>query len=119
MVMAKGIANGFPLSGIVANKALFDTQTPGSMGGTYGGNAVACAAGIACADVMREDKILDNVNARSTQLLETLNQLKTDPVTGPLIAEVRGLGLVRRLPVFLSFPPLFSVPNAPFSAFPR
>lgn len=93
--MAKGIANGFPLSGIVANKALFDLQPPGSMGGTYAGNAVSCAAGIACAEVMQEEKILDNVAARSIQLLEMLEAVKVQKSTAGLIAEVRGLGLVR------------------------
>lgn len=39
LIMAKGIANGFPLSGIVSRKELMDTQPPGSMGGTYAGNA--------------------------------------------------------------------------------
>ncbi|KAL8280975.1 hypothetical protein RQP46_006654 [Phenoliferia psychrophenolica] len=94
MVMAKGIANGFPLSGIVANKALFDKQAPGSMGGTYAGNAVSCAAGIACAEIMQEDKILENVEARSKQLLDMLEEVKTQKSTAGLIAEVRGLGLM-------------------------
>jgi len=64
MVMAKGIANGFPLSGIVSRKEIMDKQTPGAMGGTYAGNAVACAAGVACAEVMKSENILDNVEAR-------------------------------------------------------
>ncbi|KAM0754858.1 PLP-dependent transferase [Meredithblackwellia eburnea MCA 4105] len=94
MVMAKGIANGFPLSGIVSRKELFDKQTPGSMGGTYAGNAVSCAAGIACADVMREEKILDNVAARSKQLLAVLDDIKGNKETAHLIADVRGMGLM-------------------------
>lgn len=120
MVMAKGIANGFPLSGIVSRKELMDLQKPGSMGGqsycsasppfsltglniglyfsgTYGGNPVACAAGIACAEIMRDDGILENVNARSKEIFATLNALKDDKETGYLIAEVRGFGLVRSL----------------------
>ena len=64
MIMAKGIANGFPLSGIVSSKALTDLQAPGSVGGTYAGNAVACAAGVACAEVMQEENVLANVEAR-------------------------------------------------------
>jgi 4-aminobutyrate aminotransferase len=64
MVMAKGIANGFPLSGIVSSKALMDSQQPGSVGGTYAGNAVACAAAVACAEVMQEENILQNVQTR-------------------------------------------------------
>jgi len=64
MVMAKGIASGFPLSGIVSRKELMDRQLPGGMGGTYSGNAVACAAASATLDVFHEEKLLDNVNAR-------------------------------------------------------
>lgn len=64
------------------------------MGGTYGGNAVACAAGIAVQEVFKQDNILENVNARSKELLAMLNEVKNDKDTGRLIAEVRGLGLV-------------------------
>lgn len=94
MIMAKGLANGFPLSGIVTRKELADKQPPGSMGGTYAGNAVSCAAGVACAKVMKEDKILDNVKSRSEQLLAGLHELQQDSSTSHLIAEVRGLGLM-------------------------
>jgi 4-aminobutyrate aminotransferase len=53
MVFAKGVANGFPLSGIVSKKEFMDKMKPGTMGGTYAGNAVSCAAAIACAKVMK------------------------------------------------------------------
>lgn len=43
LVFAKGIASGLPLSGIIARKELMDKWKPGSHGGTFGGNAVACA----------------------------------------------------------------------------
>jgi len=94
MVMAKGIANGFPLSAIASRKELTDLQPPGSMGGTYAGNAVACAAAVACAEVMKEDKILDNVKARSTQLFSTLKKLRQQPHISPFILDVRGAGLM-------------------------
>ncbi len=110
MVIAKGIANGFPLSGIVSRKELMDRQAPGSMGGTYAGNAVSCAAGVACAEVMQEDKVLDNVNARSAELFGMLNELKADPKVGPCIAEVRGLGLMVGIE--------FSIPNDPYTSVP-
>ncbi|KAJ6263469.1 hypothetical protein Dda_2033 [Drechslerella dactyloides] len=114
MVMAKGIANGLPLSGIVSRKELMDKQNPGSMGGTYGGNAVACAAGVACAQVMKEEKVLDNVAARSKQLLETLHGLKASPKTGHLIKDIRGLGLMIGLEFNSpSFPTLTPQSNVP------
>jgi 4-aminobutyrate aminotransferase len=60
LIMAKGIANGFPLSAIASRKELMDTQQPGSMGGTYAGNAVSCAAAIAVLEVFEKENILEN-----------------------------------------------------------
>jgi len=97
LVMAKGIANGFPLSGIVSTKALMDTQPPGSMGGTYAGNAVSCAAGVAVAKAFKEEKILDNVNARGAELKNMLLVAQKNSKTGHMIHDVRGLGLMLAL----------------------
>ncbi|OAP64171.1 4-aminobutyrate transaminase [Fonsecaea erecta] len=93
LVMAKGIANGFPLSGIVSRKELMDTQKPGSMGGTYAGNAVSCAAGVAVAKAFKEEKILENVNARGKEMADMLHKAKAD--FGHIIHDVRGLGLMQ------------------------
>ncbi len=60
----QGLANGFPLSAVISRKELTDKLPAGSMGGTYAGNAVSCAAAVASADVMKEEKILENVDAR-------------------------------------------------------
>ncbi|GAB7354326.1 hypothetical protein MBLNU459_g4840t1 [Dothideomycetes sp. NU459] len=97
LIMAKGIANGFPLSGIVARKELMDAQKPGSMGGTYAGNAVSCAAGVAVAKAFREEKILDNVNARGKELKTMLEAVRADAKTAHMIHDVRGLGLMLAL----------------------
>ncbi|EOR00392.1 hypothetical protein E3P92_03476 [Wallemia ichthyophaga] len=94
LVIAKGIANGFPLSGVVTRKELTDKMPKGSLGGTYSGNAISCAAGVECANIMREEKILDNVKARSAELLAALKELQTDSETKHLFADVRGLGLM-------------------------
>ncbi|KIJ18697.1 4-aminobutyrate transaminase [Paxillus involutus ATCC 200175] len=94
MTMAKGLANGFPLSCIVSRKNLTDKLQPGSMGGTYAGNPVACAAAVAVTDVFKEEKVLDNVSARSQELLASLNSLRNDPEVGSAILDVRGVGLM-------------------------
>lgn len=94
MIMAKGIANGFPLSGIVSRKEIMDLQKPGSMGGTYAGNAVSCAAGVAVAQAFKEEKILKNVEARGAELRAALDAAWKDAETGRLIHDVRGLGLM-------------------------
>lgn len=94
MIFAKGLANGYPLSGVVARQELMAKQEPGTIGGTYAGNAISCAAAVAVTEVFKTQPILENVNARSAQLFETLNALKSSPKTGHLIADVRGKGLM-------------------------
>lgn len=95
LIFAKGIANGFPLSGIASSKELMDLQKPGSMGGTYAGNAVACAAATATIQAFKDEKILANVAARSKQIFSFLNDLKSSQTkAGNLIEDVRGEGLM-------------------------
>lgn len=92
LIFAKGIANGLPLSGIASRKELMDTQTPGSMGGTYAGNAVACAAALAVLDVFEAEDILGNVQRRSQQFEEGLHAIGKK-LSLP-IREVRANGLM-------------------------
>ncbi len=96
LISAKGLANGFPLSMILSRKELMDRQPPGSMGGTYAGNAVSCAAASAVLDVFREEKILDNVAQRSEQIFGFLRALQADRSSkaGRAIQDVRGHGLM-------------------------
>jgi 4-aminobutyrate aminotransferase len=91
LVTAKGIASGFPLSGIAAPAALMEKVWPGSQGGTYGANAVACAAAVATLDVIQDEKLVDNAAQRGAQLQERLRRIadKYDR-----IRDVRGLGLL-------------------------
>ncbi|KAI4193443.1 MAG: hypothetical protein LQ350_008311 [Teloschistes chrysophthalmus] len=97
LVMAKGIANGFPLSAIASRKELMDMQPPGSMGGTYAGNAVSCAAGVAVAKAFEDEDILKNVNARGAELKAMLRSSSLNADTARLIHDVRGLGLMLAL----------------------
>ncbi|KAG6863689.1 hypothetical protein C0991_004099 [Blastosporella zonata] len=94
MVIAKGMANGYPLSGVVSRKELTDKLQPGTLGGTYAGNAIACAAAIAVADALIEENILSNVQARSIDLFDALEELRADPAIAPYILDVRGTGLM-------------------------
>ncbi len=57
MTVAKSIAAGFPLSAVVGRAEVMDAPAPGGLGGTYAGNPVACAAGVAVMDVMRDEKL--------------------------------------------------------------
>ncbi|MEU4340448.1 aminotransferase class III-fold pyridoxal phosphate-dependent enzyme [Nocardia sp. NPDC023852] len=89
ITIAKGLASGFPLSGIAASRELMARAWPGSQGGTYGGNAVACAAAIATLDVIESEGLVQNAAARGTQLLRGLRDRATKA-----IGDVRGLGLL-------------------------
>lgn len=90
MVFAKGIASGFPFAGLAARPHLFDGLDSGTMGGTYGGSALGCAAASATIDVIEEEGLLDNAKTRGMQLMKGLVELSARLP----IAEVRGRGLM-------------------------
>ncbi|MFE3443931.1 aspartate aminotransferase family protein [Nocardia sp. NPDC059180] len=89
ITIAKGLASGFPLSGIAASHDLMAKAWPGSQGGTYGGNAVACAAAIATLEVIESEGLVQNAAARGDQLLAGLRDCDSKA-----IGDVRGLGLL-------------------------
>jgi 4-aminobutyrate aminotransferase len=91
LITAKGIASGFPLSAIAAPDDLMAKAWPGSQGGTYGANAVACAAALATMDVIRDEDLVGNAERQGAALRAALVD-----VAGkfPQITEVRGLGLM-------------------------
>lgn len=91
LVLAKGLASGLPLSGVVASRQLMEKWRPGSHGGTYGGNALACAAAAATVRVIREERLLDNAVARGQELMTGLRHLQEQ---FPRIGDVRGRGLM-------------------------
>ncbi len=91
VIMAKGIASGLPLSGILASRDLLDRLPPGSHGGTYGGNAVACAAALATLDVIDDERLAERAERIGDQLLDAIRGLAAGH---PHVAEVRGRGLM-------------------------
>ncbi|WP_461007336.1 aspartate aminotransferase family protein [Streptomyces capparidis] len=91
LITAKGLASGFPLSGIAAPEALMRKAWPGSQGGTYGANAVACAAACATLDVVRDEKLVANAEAMGARLRAGLEAVAADHLG---IGDVRGLGLM-------------------------
>ena len=91
LVAAKGLASGFPLSGIAASSELMAKAWPGSQGGTYGANAVACAAALATLDVIEDEKLVQNAADRGEQLKTALTKIAGEHRQ---ITDVRGLGLM-------------------------
>jgi 4-aminobutyrate aminotransferase len=94
LICAKGLANGFPLSAIGTRAVLAKKQPPGSMGGTYGGNAVACAAANAVFEAFNDpvQDVLNNSNQRAVEVRAFL--LLFAQQRPGLVREVRGRGLM-------------------------
>ncbi|MFG6150637.1 aspartate aminotransferase family protein [Halobacillus sp. B23F22_1] len=91
LVVAKGLASGLPLSGIVSSRELMEEWIPGSHGGTYGPNPVAASAAIETIKIIEEEKLVENSASLGRVLLKSLYKLKNEY---PFIGEVRGLGLM-------------------------
>ena len=92
LIAAKGLANGLPLSAIGTRSDLSIKQIPGSMGGTYGGNAISCAAALAVFDAFENEGILDNVMSREKEVKECIQRI-IQKWPG-LVKEYRGKGLM-------------------------
>jgi 4-aminobutyrate aminotransferase len=91
LVMAKGIASGMPLSGILARREIMDRLAPGTHGGTFGGNVVSCAAALATLDVIEDEGLVANARERGAQLLDGLRGVCAGRAG---VGDVRGLGLM-------------------------
>lgn len=85
ITVAKGIGNGFPMAGVIIGPQF--EAVKGQLGTTFGGNHLACAAGIAVLDIMKSEKLVDNAKKVGDYLLAELSKL-------PNIKEVRGRGLM-------------------------
>jgi 4-aminobutyrate aminotransferase/(S)-3-amino-2-methylpropionate transaminase len=87
--VAKSIAAGFPLSGVIGKAEIMDALPPGSIGSTFGGNPVACAAALAVLDVIEEENLLVKAQKLGEILKHGLSRLAEKFA---VIGEVRGLG---------------------------
>ncbi|GED88032.1 acetylornithine transaminase [Streptomyces sp. 6-11-2] len=89
VTLAKGLGGGLPLGATVAFGRAGDLLQPGQHGTTFGGNPVACAAGLAVLDTIAGEGLLENVKRQSEKLREGIESLDH-----PLVAHVRGAGLL-------------------------
>ncbi len=92
--IAKGIANGMPLSATVSSRELMQKWLAGSHGTTFGGNPVACAAALAVQAVIKEENLLENCKKMGQKMLNRFISYKK---VYPFIGDVRGLGLMLAL----------------------
>jgi 4-aminobutyrate aminotransferase len=94
LVMAKGIASGLPLSGLLTRRDTLAALTPGIHGGTYGGNVVSCAAALATLDVIEDEGLVENARERGGQFLAGLRRIAGGHRS---VGDIRGLGLMLAL----------------------
>ena len=94
LVTAKGIAGGLPLAGVTGNAEIMDSVHASGLGGTYGGNPIACAAALGAMETMEEE----NLVARAQHIGEILGAALRDLAKKyPVIGEVRGRGAMQAI----------------------
>ena len=92
MALAKGLGSGMPVGALLATDKASQAFVPGTHGSTFGGNPLACAAGLASLETLLEDNIIiQNVEALGTHFMDGLRSLKAKY---PFIKDVRGQGLL-------------------------
>jgi 4-aminobutyrate aminotransferase / (S)-3-amino-2-methylpropionate transaminase / 5-aminovalerate transaminase len=91
ITIAKSLAGGFPLSGVVGRAEIMDAPEPGGLGGTYAGSPLACAAALAVLDVIKEEKLIDRANALGDRMKGELTRFAQRNDTVPMAA-IRGPG---------------------------
>jgi 4-aminobutyrate aminotransferase / (S)-3-amino-2-methylpropionate transaminase / 5-aminovalerate transaminase len=89
ITIAKSVAAGVPLSAVIGKAEIMDAPGPGGLGGTFAGSPLACAAGLAVLEVMREERLLSRAQEIGRFLSSRLKGLQ---VRFPCVGEVRALG---------------------------
>ena len=91
---AKGIAGGFPLAGVTGRAEIMDSVHPSGLGGTYGGNPVACAAALGAIATIKEEKLVDRANVIGKIMVDALHEMAKKY---SVIGEVRGRGAMQAI----------------------
>lgn len=90
MAIAKAMAGGFPISGVIGKAEIMDAPDPGGLGGTYGGSPLGCAAGLEVLRIIEEDNLCDRAKAIGDQIRSRLMAARDGGLS--CIGDVRGLG---------------------------
>lgn len=98
LLTAKSLGGGYPLAGITGRADIMDAPPPGSIGGTYGGNPVACAAALAVFDIIAEEDLLARAVAIGRRVRECFEGLSR---RFAVVGDVRGLGAMMAMELVL------------------
>jgi len=99
ITVAKSLAGGFPLSGVIGREAIMQAAEPGGLGGTYAGNPIACAAALAVLDVIEEERLLARADVIGDRIKERLTMMAHRNDTLP-IGAIRGPGAMIGFEIF-------------------
>jgi 4-aminobutyrate aminotransferase/(S)-3-amino-2-methylpropionate transaminase len=99
ITIAKSLAGGFPLSGVIGRDAVMQAADPGGLGGTYAGNPIACAAALAVLDVLRDEKLLARADIIGDRIKQRLSVMAHRNDTLP-IGAIRGPGAMIGFEIF-------------------
>jgi len=94
IVTAKGIAAGLPLAGVTGRAEIMDSIHLSGLGGTYGGNPVACAAALGAIETIEKDNLVERANKIGKIMNDALNAMAKKY---PIIGEVRGRGAMQAI----------------------
>ena len=94
LVTAKGIAGGLPLAGVTGRAEIMDSSHVSGLGGTYGGNPIACAAALGALETMREEKLVERARHIGEILTTSLKAMQSKY---SVIGEVRGRGAMQAI----------------------
>ncbi|MEZ5293311.1 MAG: aminotransferase class III-fold pyridoxal phosphate-dependent enzyme [Vicinamibacterales bacterium] len=89
LVTAKSLGGGMPIGAVTGRADLMDAAHPGGVGGTYGGNPVACAAALAAVEIIRRPAFLEHARRLGDVMREVMGDWRR---TAPIVGDVRGLG---------------------------
>jgi 4-aminobutyrate aminotransferase/(S)-3-amino-2-methylpropionate transaminase len=91
VTVAKSLAGGFPLAGVIGRAKIMDAPEPGGIGGTYAGNPVACAAALGVFDAFEQEGLMEKAEAQGKKIMARMKAIKAKG-RGMAIGDVRGLG---------------------------
>ena len=91
LTTAKSLAGGFPLAAVTGRAKIMDAPDPGGIGGTYAGNAVACAAALGVFEAFETENLLEKSVAQGAMIMKRMQSIKAKKQGMP-IGDIRGLG---------------------------
>jgi 4-aminobutyrate aminotransferase/(S)-3-amino-2-methylpropionate transaminase len=108
MTIAKAMAGGFPISGVIGKAEIMDAPAPGGLGGTYGGSPLGCAAGLAVLEVIEEEGLCElamQIGARIVERCEAMRQSDTG------IGDIRTMGAMSAMELIQDGDPAIADPK--------